>query len=721
MLAIGVASIAAGLAWDGAAAVGDRTAQAEQAPRQVFRVEANLVRVDAIVTRDGQAVRDLVADDFEVLEDGVPQKLVSFERVDITGSRITATARREPSTVAESRAAAQDPRARLFVLFLDRYHTGIDGSHRMRSALGTLLERVIGPDDLVALMTPEMAASDVTFTRRTGSIGDMLSRNWNWGIRGDMTARDPIERAYEACFPERPLGDPTQPGTTRAGMTENDAAPARQVAQEMIDRRRERMTLDALSDLTVHLRGLREERKAVLIVTDGWLLYRPDERLARPLPGGGTPGMGSPGTTPQGRLVPDADRARQMGVSGFDCESARMELAMLDNRRAYFDLMDAANRGNVSFYPIDSRGLPVFDTNLGETFPGPGARGTILAPGVDQRLLGQRIETLHTLAENTDGVAVVNSNDIEGGLRRVVEDLSSYYLMSYYSSNTALDGKYRTITVNVKRPGLAVRSRRGYRAATPDEVTGATPAAGASAMPAAVQAAFAGLGGARADMPLRSHAAWLASDTTSRVFACVELDARTLRQAEWSGGWRAEFALTDANGTQVVARAAVEATGAPAARASATLEPEGGLAPGDYLLRARLTSSQGGLPLSDTVRFSVPPERSAVGSARLARRNASTGRAYLPTADVRFRRTDWLRISVPLGAPAAGVSAELLDQRGQAMTVPVPARSERDEDGEAAVADLSLAPLAPGEYAVRIRIEVGGAAQERVVAFRVIT
>ena len=48
----------------------------------------------------------------------------------------------------------------------------------------------------------------------------------------------------------------------------------------MIERRRERMTFDALEDLVVHLRGIREERKAVLTVTEGWRVFAENRRLA---------------------------------------------------------------------------------------------------------------------------------------------------------------------------------------------------------------------------------------------------------------------------------------------------------------------------------------------------------------------------------------------------------------------------------------------------------
>jgi VWFA-related protein len=703
---------------------------AAQAPRPTFRVEANLVRVDAIVTKDGRPVRDLGQAEVEVLEDGVLQTLTSFEMVDINETRLTALPKREPATVAESRAAAEDPRSRVFVLFLDRYHTGIAGSHRMQSSLTKLLERVIGPDDLIAVMTPDMSASDVAFTRRTGPISDMLARNWTWGVRDQRTQLDPEEEMYLACFPDYvapgattpPVSrDPQQPAGTPAGMFEGDRAPVKPVAREMIDRRREKRTLDALNDLAVHLRGIREERKAVVIISDGWALYRPDERLARLRSGERAPGVGIPGTDPTGRIVSDAPRSRtSTGGSQYECDVARQQLSMVDNRQAYMDLMQTANRANVSFYPVDSRGLAVFDTDLGETFVTAAGGQSSLAPNVDQRMLSNRIQTLETLAANTDGIAVVNSNDIDRGLQRVVADLSTYYLMSYYSTNTALDGKYRTIIVRVKRPGVDVRARKGYRAATTAEM--ATPTSAAAAAPAntAVQAAFSQLGAARADLPLRSHVAWLTASGKGRVFASVELDPRTQRQPDWAGVWRTEFTLTDAKGSTVLARATVEAIGVPPSRAEAVLTPEAGLEAGDYQLRARLTPTQG-LALTDSIRFTVPADPPPVGSPWFARRNATTGRAFVRTSDLRFRRTDWLRVVLPLAAPATVVSAELVDQRGQTMSLPVSGSVSREGETEIAVMELSLAPLAAGEYAVKGVVEVGGARHERLVAFRVVT
>ena len=63
-----------------------------------------------------------------------------------------------------------DPNSRVFVLFLDAGHVEIAGSHNIRKPLVDMLNRMIGEDDLVGVMTPEMAATDVTFARRTATI-----------------------------------------------------------------------------------------------------------------------------------------------------------------------------------------------------------------------------------------------------------------------------------------------------------------------------------------------------------------------------------------------------------------------------------------------------------------------------------------------------------------------------------------------------------------------
>src|SRR4029453_13275630 len=106
--------------------------QAPDPPQQpTFRTEANYVRVDVYPTIKGVPVDDLRADELQILEDGGPQKIEEFEAGCIRGN-LPQEARREPETVADSRAMLADPRARVFVLFLDTLHVEQSASRSIR-------------------------------------------------------------------------------------------------------------------------------------------------------------------------------------------------------------------------------------------------------------------------------------------------------------------------------------------------------------------------------------------------------------------------------------------------------------------------------------------------------------------------------------------------------------------------------------------------------------
>ena len=73
-------------------------------------------------------------------------------------------------------------------------------------------------------------------------------------------------------------------------------------------------------------------------------------------------------------------------------------------------------------------------------------------------------DSLRQLADETGGFAAVNRNDFTNAFERIVRDNSSYYVLAYYPPSDKRDGKFHKIEVKVTRPGLVVRSRRGYNA-----------------------------------------------------------------------------------------------------------------------------------------------------------------------------------------------------------------------------------------------------------------
>ena len=143
----------------------------------------------------------------------------------------------------------------------------------------------------------------------------------------------------------------------------------------------------------------------------------------------------------------------------------------MDNQAQLQATINAAIRSNVSFYPIDARGL-VAQAPLGDATKGsPGGSGMYSgssARAVTSNFQGQQ-ETLYTLASDTGGKALLDNNDLSMGIVQAQKDISSYYIIGYYSKNEALDGHFRRIKIVLKDSTVTSRIakldyRQGYYA-----------------------------------------------------------------------------------------------------------------------------------------------------------------------------------------------------------------------------------------------------------------
>jgi hypothetical protein len=157
----------------------------------------------------------------------------------------------------------------------------------------------------------------------------------------------------------------------------------------------------------------------------------------------------------------------------------------------------------------------------------------------------------------------------------------------------------------------------------------------------------------------------------------------------------------------------------PAAQGTFAIQvPESGtITPGEYAVRVRLLprgASGPGLTDSVKVTFGSP---SSMGEAVISRRGPSTGLQYARTADLRFQRSERIRLELP-AAPDGTASARLLDRSGKPMQVPAQLTERTDAAAGARwlVVDATLAPLAPGDYA----IEVALGDQKQVTGLRIV-
>jgi len=123
----------------------------------------------------------------------------------------------------------------------------------------------------------------------------------------------------------------------------------------------------------------------------------------------------------------------------------------VDNQSQLRATVNAAVRSNVAFYPIDARGLLAMAPAGDATQASP--KGTGVFTGNTQTTNRSSFhdsqDTIYTLAADTGGKALLDSNDLTLGIQAVQKDINSYYILGYYSQNPAQDGKYRRISVRV--------------------------------------------------------------------------------------------------------------------------------------------------------------------------------------------------------------------------------------------------------------------------------
>jgi VWFA-related protein len=198
---------------------------------------------------------------------------------------------------------------------------------------------------------------------------------------------------------------------------------------------REDLLMTSLENLVARLGALKDQRKNVLFFSEGWVPQGPRPELLDDV----NELFPRVGVGPDGRLG-IGSRTSARDVTACDREVAR--LAPIDFRQRFHDMLAAASRANVSFYSVEVGGA---------------SRYTSRGP----------IETLRTMAAATDGDTVLQlyNSDLTPGLRRIAEDLQAYYLLGYYSTNPALDGRFRKIEVKIPQPGVSLTARRGYLAA----------------------------------------------------------------------------------------------------------------------------------------------------------------------------------------------------------------------------------------------------------------
>jgi VWFA-related protein len=665
-------------------------AQQPPAPQQPDRAQQpirsgiNFVRVDVIVTdRQGQAVLDMKPEDFSVTEDGKPQKVESFSVVKIDeASQLDAQPPKEIRSQFDEEQEAARPDVRLFVILLDDYHVRRGNDMSVRKPLIDFIQNQLAPADMVALMYPLTSVTDLHFTRNRDSLISAIEKFE--GRKFNYEPRNQYEEQY-AYYP---------------------AATVEHIRNDV--------TMGALKGAAVKLGGMREGRKSIIFVSEGFTSSLPPQ-LNDPV--AAMPGMNNPAR-------------RNPNIQTNESVDFFNEASMLSDLREVFD---TANRQNTSIYSVDPRGLAVFEYNINEG----------VNNNVDRNRLASTLDSLRVLSDNTDGRAIVNRNDLATGMKQIIRDASGYYLLGYNSSQAPTDGKFHEIKVKVTRKGVDVRARKGYWAYTNEDAARATappkpeaPAAITTALnsiaePARGRAARFWLGTMRGDSgKSRVTFAWepVPPEGTDRREDSVP--ARVLLTAVAADGrpvFKGRVPDDGANGEPAGSAVGAPTTGAAspvATGATTTFDAP----PGQLQLRMVVENARGQVVDSATREVTVPDFTKVevslgtprVFRARTARemQNVRANPAAQPAVDRTFSRAERILVKVDAYAPggsAPTVTARLLNRTGQ----PVADLPIQPPTGGSAELELGLGSLAAGDYLIEFTATAPGGTAQELVAFKV--
>jgi VWFA-related protein len=438
-----------------------------ETPPPTFRVEVNYVEVDALVTdASGNPMANLTADDFEVLEDGKPQKISAFSLVNIPIERterpLFAAGPIEPDVQSN-----EEVDGRVYLIVLDDLHIHPLRTSRVKFAARRFIERHFAANDLAAIV----------YTSGRGDAGQEFTSN-----RRLLLAS--IDR-----FSGRKLRSSTLDRLEQYRNTQGIRSPGERVEDPALAERafHARNALDSVRNLADFLAGIRGRRKAMLFISEG------------------------------------------IDYDIHDVFSNRDASTITDASR---DAIGSATRANVAIYAIDPRGLTSMGDEMIEvdSFPDDPTTGISSTSMMDELRLAQ--DSLRTLSDETGGFAAVNRNDFDGAFERLVRDNSTYYVLGYYPTNDRRDGRFRKIDVRVKRPGLQVRSRKGYQAPrgrAPETKPAATALAGAIREGMSSPLPMSGIGLTAFVAPFKGNA------PNAAVALAIEIDAGAFTYVEKNG------------------------------------------------------------------------------------------------------------------------------------------------------------------------------------------
>jgi len=394
-------------------------AQPDPGSPEVFgeTVNVTVVNVDAFVTdKSGARVKGLTREDFELFEDGKPVQITNFYAVE-AGKAI-----RQLDPDAASPAAGSvgvplplpqteeipDEQRLYLIVYIDNFNLRPFNRNRVLRELRQFLNQKLKAGDRTMLVTYDRELHvRRTFTSDPSVVASALFELETLSAMGthtDSDRKDILKAIEDAEHVNEVYGR------------------VRSYAESLFNDLE--FTISALKNFVDQLAGL-PGRKAILYVSDGLPM----------------------------RAAEDVFYALSIK---FPQQTSLLEAQSFDASRRFLELASQANANRVSFYTVEATGLRMSSAaDASQQTAG-------LGPQVDQIHFSNLQSTLQTLAEKTGGMAVINANQALPRLERMAQDFETYYSLGYSPSHGG-DGRYHRVNVKLKRKGLTLRHRDGYR------------------------------------------------------------------------------------------------------------------------------------------------------------------------------------------------------------------------------------------------------------------
>jgi len=379
-------------------------------PPEKHEVEVRLVLIDVIVTKGGEFVTDLIKDDFEIYEDGVEVPINSMDLISLEKGEFITQEKRE----IESPALPQREK-RMIVIF--------DSLNTIRRELERnklqIIEKLIslfkmGREIMVLELTDKEGMKMLQpFTREPELLANAVKK-----ASGSIW----VEKSTDELKKAQVIEDEAGPG--KAGVKrdyEDKIERFTRFSYDYFASRRFEKTINGLLAL-INTIKVYPGRKTILFISGG---------------------------------IPIVGTARIFDLfNSLEKRGLRSGLEILEA------VIHFANAHNITFYALDPDTYVRYLANL------PGfAGGSISFDPDDRAKASQKLGELYWMnlvAQGTGGVSLKGAKRFENFYHVVKRDLTYYYELSYYPRRKEADGEYHKIEVKVKRPGVIVRSRKGY-------------------------------------------------------------------------------------------------------------------------------------------------------------------------------------------------------------------------------------------------------------------